>query len=60
MSLDSSVCIAAGYRLDGWGSIRGRGRIFLFPQCPDRLWGPPGLLSNRYWGSIPGVKVVEV
>jgi len=18
--------------------------------CPDRLWGPPSLLSNGYWG----------
>jgi hypothetical protein len=41
--------IATGYRLD----IQGVGvrvpvgaRIFTSPCCPDRLWGPPSLLSN--------------
>jgi hypothetical protein len=24
------------------------------PQCPDKLWGPPGLLS-KYGGSIPAL-----
>jgi len=23
------------------------------PQRLDRLWGPPGLLSNGYWGRSP-------
>jgi hypothetical protein len=30
--------------------------LFLYPLCPDRLWGPPSLLSNGYWGSFPGGK----
>jgi glycine/D-amino acid oxidase-like deaminating enzyme len=34
----NSVFIATGYGLDGWGSIPGRGKRFLFtPQLPDRL-----------------------
>jgi hypothetical protein len=32
-----SVGIAKGYGLDGWGSIPGKGNIFLSPQRPDRL-----------------------
>jgi hypothetical protein len=31
--------------------------IFLYPLCPDRLWGPPSLLYNGYLGVLsPGVK----
>jgi hypothetical protein len=38
-----------GYRLDGRGSIPVRGKKFLSsPQRPDRLWGPPSLLSDGY------------
>jgi hypothetical protein len=34
---------------DGLVSIPGKGKIFFSsPQRPDRLWGPPSLLSNRY------------
>jgi hypothetical protein len=44
---DSSVGIVTGYGLDGRILIPGRGKRFLStPQCPDRLWGPPSLLSN--------------
>jgi hypothetical protein len=39
---DSSVSIVSYYRLDDRGSISGRGKLFfLYPLCPDRLWGPP-------------------
>jgi hypothetical protein len=27
--------------------------FFLYPLCPDRLGGPPSLLSNAYRGSFP-------
>jgi hypothetical protein len=36
----------------GWtvrGSYLGRGkRLFSYPKLPERLWGPPSLLSNGY------------
>jgi hypothetical protein len=36
------------------GSILGSWkRFFLWPLCPDRLWGPPNLLTNGYEGSFP-------
>jgi hypothetical protein len=42
-----SVGVATGYGLDGRGSIPGRSkRHFSSPQRPDRLWGPPSLLST--------------
>jgi hypothetical protein len=50
-SPDSSVGIARGYGLDGRNSIPGRvKRFFPIAQCPDRLWGPPSLLSSGYQG----------
>jgi hypothetical protein len=39
---DSSVSIAMDYRLDGRGSILGRGKIFLFSTAPR-----PGLGSTQ-------------
>jgi len=38
--------LATDYGLDGPGSNPGGGEIFR--TCPDRPWGPPSLLCNRY------------
>jgi hypothetical protein len=50
-SRDSVVSIATGYRLDDRGigvRVPVVSRIFSSPQGPDRLWGPPSLLSSGY------------
>jgi hypothetical protein len=53
-SRGSSVSIVTDYGLDDRGSIPDRGRGFLFQSLrPDRLWGPPSLLSNGYRGPFP-------
>jgi hypothetical protein len=45
----SAVGITMYSWLDGGSSFPGRGNIFFFSlQRPDRLWGPPNFLSNRY------------
>jgi hypothetical protein len=44
------VRIVTGYGLDSPGSIPSMARLLSSPQHPDWLWGPPSLLSNRYWG----------
>jgi hypothetical protein len=53
----SSVSILSGYRLDDRAievrSPAAAKGFFLYPRCPDRLWGPPSLLSNGYRGSLP-------
>jgi hypothetical protein len=47
-----------GYGLDVWGSIFGKSWEFFSSQPrPDRLWGPPSLLSKGKTGSSPGGKV---
>jgi hypothetical protein len=51
MSRDSSVIMAAGYRLDGMVLIPRKGKKFSgSPQRPDRLWCPP---SDGYGGLFP-------
>ena len=51
---DSSVGIATRYEQDGPG-IESRWRGEIFSSRPDRPWGPPSLLYNRY-RVIPGGK----
>jgi hypothetical protein len=51
VSRDSAVGIVTGYGMDGeWVRVRVPvgARFFFFPRRPDRFWGPPSLLSNRY------------
>jgi hypothetical protein len=40
----------------GWtrspSSSPGKSTVFSFPRRPDRLWGPPSLLSNWYQGAL--------
>jgi hypothetical protein len=53
MSRESAVGIATGYGLDDQGvgvRVPLGSRIFSSPRRPDRLWGPPNLLSNGYRG----------
>jgi hypothetical protein len=51
---DNSSGIALGYGLDDQGFESRQGLGFFFPPPrPDRLWGPPSLLSNGYQGFFP-------
>jgi hypothetical protein len=51
-SAAGSVGIALGYGLDG--SILGGGwEFFSSLPLPERLWGPPSLISNGYEGFFP-------
>jgi hypothetical protein len=54
VSAGITVGIATGYWLDGRGSFPGRDRrLFSTPHLPDRLWGPPSLLSMGTGGFSP-------
>jgi hypothetical protein len=53
----SAVGIATVYGLDNrWVGVRVPvgSRIFSSPRRPDRIWGPPSLLSNGYGGKAAG------
>jgi hypothetical protein len=53
----SSVSIVSGYGLgDRAIEVRSPAEAKGFFLCPDRLWGPPSLLYNGYWGSFPVAK----
>jgi hypothetical protein len=57
---DSVVGIATGYGLDDRG-VRVRvpvgSRTFSSPRPPDRIWGPPNVLSKGDRGALfPGVE----
>jgi hypothetical protein len=60
MSRNSVIGITTGYGLDGRG-VGARvpvGPRILSSRHPDRLWDPPNLLLNGYWGTLfPGGKV---
>jgi hypothetical protein len=48
------VGIALGYGLDDQGPIPGGcWEFFSKPPRPERLWGPPSLLSNEYQRLFP-------
>jgi hypothetical protein len=60
LSRDSVACIATSYGLDdrGVGVLVPVGSsIFSSSRLPDRLWGPPSLLTNGYRMLFPGDKV---
>jgi hypothetical protein len=42
-----------GDGLDGWGSIPGMGKIFIFSVASKPALGPPSLLSSAYQGLFP-------
>jgi hypothetical protein len=55
-SKDSIVGIATGYVPDDQEvgvQVPVGSRSISSPNCPDLLWGPPNLLSNRYQGFFP-------
>jgi hypothetical protein len=58
---DIAVGTVTGYGMDGRGSIPGRGiKRFSVPQCRDRLWGLPSLISSGYRGPFSALKASGV
>jgi hypothetical protein len=55
MSRDSAVGTATPYGLGRGVGFRFRigAGFVLYPRCLYRLWSPPRLLSNGYWGHFP-------
>jgi len=54
-SSESWACPLAGYWMNDLGSNRGRDKTFVYsPKRQDRLWGPPSLVFNGYWGKARG------
>jgi hypothetical protein len=50
-----------GWMMGGGGSSPGRGwEFFSSPSRPDRLWGPPNLVSDGTRGSFPVGKAAGV
>jgi hypothetical protein len=53
VSQNSTVGIATGYGLDGWGvgvQVPVGARFFSSPRRQDQFWGPSSFLSNGYGG----------
>ena len=54
---DSVVNVVSRLGLDDLGFKSQQGQeVFCFQKRLDRLWDPPSLLFNGYWGSFLGVK----